>query len=240
MQDITSQGYQTVAQEFSASRERLWPELNILKKYVKDGDKVLDLGCGNGRLVQLFEDVNVDYLGIDNNEKFIEIAKENYPDQDFIVKDILTAETDKQFDAIFMIAVLNHFDKDDRELILKKVYSWLKPGGFLLMTNWNMHNLKNKKSKWYSKTENDAVITEWKTEKGEIAQLVYYILTKGKIKKELKEFEVLKNNYFTNGKKSSVLFGNNLLTVAKKIKVESRVFNKQKVNKIQKEALIST
>jgi len=240
MQETTKKGYQTITHEFAASRERLWPELNIFKKYVKDGHKVLDFGCGNGRLVQIFNDKDIEYLGIDNNEKFIEIAKEKYPDRNFIVKDILFADTDKQFDAIFMIAVLNHFDKDDRKLILKKVYSWLKPGGYLLMTNWNMYNLKNKKSKWYSETENDAVITEWKTEKGEIGKLIYYILTKGKIKKELKSFKVLENKYFTNGKKSNVLLGSNLLTVAKKIKVENRILNKSKVNKIQKEAFIST
>ncbi|MFZ5365396.1 MAG: class I SAM-dependent methyltransferase [Patescibacteria group bacterium] len=226
MQDTTKKGYKAIAHEFAASRERLWPELNIFKKYIGDNDQVLDLGCGNGRLIQLFEGRQVKYLGIDNNAELIEYAKEKYPDKKFIVSDVLEFNPEEKFDVIFMIAVLNHFNRGDRKDILKKVYQWLTPGGYLLMANWNMNNLKNKKSRWYSKTENGAVITEWKTDRGEVGKLIYYTLTKSKIKKELKDFDVLKNNYYTNGKRSSVLFGNNLLTAAKKINVECEAFDK--------------
>jgi len=238
-QQTTKQGYEIIAEKFSASRDKLWAELNIFKDYLKSGGKVLDLGCGNGRLVNLFKDIDVEYFGIDNNEKFIKIAKEKYPDRIFVQKDILEFNTDKKFDAIFMIASLNHFNEDDRKIILEKVYKLLKPGGFLLMTNWNMYNLKNKKSKWFSKTENDAVITEWKSSQGKIGKLVYYILTKSKIKKELKDFEILQNKYYTNGKKSNVLFGNNLLTVARKVNVECEIPDLNK-KAVQHTACIST
>ncbi|PIX02803.1 SAM-dependent methyltransferase, partial [bacterium (Candidatus Gribaldobacteria) CG_4_8_14_3_um_filter_42_11] len=41
---------------------------------VKDGDKVLDVGCGNGRLVKAFENKKISYLGVDNSEKLIKLA----------------------------------------------------------------------------------------------------------------------------------------------------------------------
>lgn len=240
MQETTKKGYQTIASDFSASRERLWPELKIFKKYVKDNDSVLDLGCGNGRILKLFEEINIKYLGVDNNAELINDAREKYPDKKFVHADILDFKIKEKFDVIFMVAVLNHFNKEQRKKIIDKIYHWLLPGGYLLMTNWNMLNLKNKKSFWYSKRKNGAVITEWKTAEGKIGKLPYYILTKSKIRKEFKGFKILRNKYYTNGKKSNLLFGNNLLTCVRKKEAERLIYEPEKISKIGKKALIST
>lgn len=50
----TKRDYEQLAEEFSNTRANLWFELQELAKYVKGGDKILDLGCGNGRLYELF------------------------------------------------------------------------------------------------------------------------------------------------------------------------------------------
>jgi ubiquinone/menaquinone biosynthesis C-methylase UbiE len=239
MQEITKKSYNIVAKEFSASRNRLWPELAIFKKYVKNNDIVLDLGCGNGRILELFDNINIKYLGVDNNAELINCAKEKYPDKKFVHADILEFDIKEKFDVILMVAVLNHFNKEQRKRIIDKIYHWLLPGGYLLMTNWNMLNLKNKKSVWYSKMENGAVITEWKTAEGKIGRLPYYILTKLKIRKEFKDFEILHNKYYTNGQKSNFLFGNNLLTCVRKKEAERLIYEPEKVKELGEEALIS-
>ncbi|EKD49368.1 MAG: hypothetical protein ACD_63C00168G0001, partial [uncultured bacterium] len=47
----TQKDYDFLADEFSASRAFSWSEMeNLAEKYVKRGDRVLDAGCGNGRL----------------------------------------------------------------------------------------------------------------------------------------------------------------------------------------------
>jgi ubiquinone/menaquinone biosynthesis C-methylase UbiE len=57
--------------------------------------KVLDAGCGYGRMSQWFDD----YLGIDFSPDFIEWAKELYPDKKFEVADLLDLPyKDKEFD----------------------------------------------------------------------------------------------------------------------------------------------
>ncbi|HUT21780.1 MAG TPA: class I SAM-dependent methyltransferase [Candidatus Bipolaricaulota bacterium] len=213
------QGYKNIASEFSATRQYLWPELLIFKKYLKNGQKILDLGCGNGRLVKLFDGFNVDYLGLDVNEELIKLAKEQNSDKNFATADILSFDANEKFDLIFMVAVLNHFNKAERKIVLDKVYSALKPGGYLLMTNWNMLNLKNKKSWWRSKHDHDAVITNW----GEAAELVYYVFSKRTARAELKDFNLELNLYFSKGQRTNFLFGNNLVTVARKVEVKSFV-----------------
>ena len=51
---------------------------HILKKLVKPGDKILDIGCGTGYLLHSLKKigVNFEYYGIDANNEFIEIGKE--------------------------------------------------------------------------------------------------------------------------------------------------------------------
>ena len=72
----TKEDYDKIAEEFSRTRERPWPEIKFLiDKYIIAGERILDLGCGNGRLLEFFKDKKVDYIGTDFSEKLIEIAK---------------------------------------------------------------------------------------------------------------------------------------------------------------------
>jgi ubiquinone/menaquinone biosynthesis C-methylase UbiE len=47
--------YNLIADDFSNTRNFISEDIIILSKYTKEGDKVLDLGCGNGRLSEAFE-----------------------------------------------------------------------------------------------------------------------------------------------------------------------------------------
>jgi len=230
--NLTKSGYHHISHDFSNTRNVLWKDVLIFKDYIKKGDKILDLGCGNGRLVQLFEDKKVDYLGVDYNDEFIKIAQDKYPQYDFQVSDVqhlnLPAES---LDCAMVVAVLNHLPGDDlKEQVLKKVHSFLKPGGYLLMTNWNLWNWKGKKSvkgfwqdqllmnapdfeKKYGVRKDELgyrdVITIWQTgDDTKKAQLYYYAFTFGELNRLLEKngFEVVQ----------SVKTARNLVHVAKK------------------------
>ena len=45
--------YNTIAPDFSITRGKWWHALDEFKNYAKEGDSILDLGCGNGRLAVL-------------------------------------------------------------------------------------------------------------------------------------------------------------------------------------------
>ena len=69
--------YDDIAKEFSATRAYPWKELQVFIPYIKDNFKILDLGCGNGRLVKSLEqaDKKLNYLGVDFSTQLIEQAK---------------------------------------------------------------------------------------------------------------------------------------------------------------------
>lgn len=157
----TREDYNRIAEEFSRTRKFVWEELKYLSKFVNDGDKVLDIGCGNGRLIEIFKDFKIDYVGIDNSEKLIELAKEHQsfdwlgvepfhfaPGQcfdklksaEFLVADALDLPfEDTSFDKAFSIAVLHHIPSVELRLkFLSEAKRVLKPGGLLILTVWGL------------------------------------------------------------------------------------------------------
>lgn len=151
------QDYQELAEEFSDTRANLWPEFQELAKYVKDNDRILDLGCGNGRLYSLFQGRPIKYVGIDSSAKLIEIAKKNFQfpisnfqtnskfqalnsKPQFIVADAMDLPfRDNEFDAVFAVALLHHIpSKELRLKVLENCYRVLRPGGILILTVWNL------------------------------------------------------------------------------------------------------
>ncbi len=138
--------YNSISEEFSASRAFPWEELQVFIPYIKDGFKVLDLGCGNARVLKLFKDNNkeIEYTGIDFSDKLIKEAQTDFPEAKFKVSDMTEVDFSKEsFDVVLMVASFHHLEtKQERIELLKKVNSWLKPKGYLFMTNWNLWQRK--------------------------------------------------------------------------------------------------
>ena len=140
----TKANYDELAVAWDRTRQYLWPGSEEFLKYIKDGDKILDAGCGNGRLVKLFDHVNIDYTGIDNSEELIKIAKNNFPEKSFFVGDVLKLPfPNGSFTVIFCWAVLHHLPgKKLRKQALLELKRVLKPGGILILMNWHYSSPK--------------------------------------------------------------------------------------------------
>ena len=142
----TRRNYNLIADDFSRTRRNLWPELSFLKEYVENGDKILDLGCGNGRLAELFKDKEIEYVGIDNSEKLIELAKNRYATEKirFIATDGVNLPfPDSYFNKIFSIAVLHHIPSRELRLkFLSEARRVLKKDGIAVFTVWNLWQKK--------------------------------------------------------------------------------------------------
>ena len=113
----TRQDYNAIAESFSSTRRFVWQGLEPLYNYALPREKVLDLGCGNGRLLQIFKEIDIDYTGVDSAEKLIEIAKKLYPNAKFQVVDALHLPfPTNHFDKIYSIAVLHHIPSNQLRL----------------------------------------------------------------------------------------------------------------------------
>ncbi len=143
----TCQNYNRIALHFTRSRGFVW-DIAGLDEYVVAGERVLDLGCGNGRLYKIFKDKKTDYVGVDNSSELIEIAKENYPHLDFRVADALRLPfPDNYFDKVYSIRALHCFpSKEFRLQFLAEAKRVLKPGGALVLTVWNVWECQDKQN----------------------------------------------------------------------------------------------
>jgi len=142
----TTQDYNLIAEEFSRTRKEPWSEIKFLfESYILPGDKVLDLGCGNGRYYQFIMEKEGEYFGADNSEKLIEICKKKYPEGKFQTADALNLPyPDNYFDKIYSIAVLHHIPSDEFRLqFLKEARRVLKQDGLMIATTWNFYRTQD-------------------------------------------------------------------------------------------------
>lgn len=134
----TKEDYQKIATDFSQKRSYIPPDFLYLKKFIKKDDRVLDLGCGNGRLYEIKNEA--EYFGVDFSEKMIEIAQKRYPQGKFLVADAFSLPFKNHFfDKVFCLSVFHHIpSKFYREQFLKEAKRVLKKDGLLILTVWNL------------------------------------------------------------------------------------------------------
>jgi len=100
----------------------------------KPGQKILDIGCGSSDILNLFPG-DVDYLGIDISPKYIEKAKIDFPNQNFICSDFCSDLNDvpnESFDLVMAIGVIHHLNDDQAALLHDFAFRKLRPNGRLI------------------------------------------------------------------------------------------------------------
>jgi len=146
---LVKTSYNQIADDFNTTRQKpIWPELIKITKNIDDSlvhKTVLDVGCGNGRLAELFFNRNISYLGVDNCANLLNLAKNNYQPNAFVEGDVLELSqvNGHNFDYVFCVAVLHHLPGTKLRLeALKQLKSKTKPGGTIVVTVWNMWSQK--------------------------------------------------------------------------------------------------
>ena len=149
---IVSSGYENIAEAFNETRKKPMRPLvyDIVRDLsIKDNDKILDIGCGNGRFLEVLFDkknnINWNYLGLDNSAKLIEYAKEKYGNK-FEVIDIINLKKTKKnnFNYVFSWAVFHHLPGNNLRLkFLQDVYDLIDSGGGFVFSVWKLRNRKN-------------------------------------------------------------------------------------------------
>lgn len=99
---------------------------------INDGDSVVDLGCGNGRLSVKIKEMGANVIGVDDSEDMLKIAVKNYSDINFIKGNALSFKLKDKADAIFSNAVFHWVDECNQQNLLNNVSDNLKTGGQLV------------------------------------------------------------------------------------------------------------
>lgn len=131
------------------------------------GSKVLDLMCGYGRHAIAMGRKGINSTAVDNLVEYIDeintvIQKENLPVK-AIQSSVLDFSTEEKFDLVICMGnSINFFDLSEITGLLKKISSFLKPGGSFLINSWSIAEIaiKNFKEKSWSQIGELKFLTE--------------------------------------------------------------------------------
>lgn len=202
--------YDAFAQDFDQTRQKNWPEFDThILPLLKKGDRILDIGCGNGRLRKFISQEVIrpgEYFAIDLSKELIEIARKDYKQDHFFVGNMtdLPFGADN-FEVVTLIASFHHLlTKKDQKKCLDHIYRVLKPGGVVCFTNWKLP----KKYFWTNILRGR--FKNWNIPFGkEKHPRTYRFVLPSEMKRLLRkhDFEILHNNWFQD---------RNLVTIARK------------------------
>lgn len=213
--------YNSIAKEWDLTRQV--PTVLKMKqiKRFKKGQKVLDLGCGNGLVTGEIVKLGVKYYGLDISNELVKIARKKYSQEvksgvvQFKIGDACKKLPYKNnfFDAAISLAVLHHVPGEKNRLkFLQELYRVLKPGGRASIIVWNLlndwsykrfgieHQLKNHN---VDLGENDFLV-DWRATPGKNMKRYIHCFTNIELKKLAKQagFSKITIGYYTrSGKK---------------------------------------
>jgi ubiquinone/menaquinone biosynthesis C-methylase UbiE len=108
--------------------------LEKLRLMLKMDDRVLDVGCAAGRDTRILKDMGFNAIGSDLSEKLLEIARNQNPDIEFVLADMMELPFDDgTFNVVWASAVLHHVSKDTMPKVLKEFNRVLADEGILYL-----------------------------------------------------------------------------------------------------------
>lgn len=102
-------------------------------RYLRPGDRIVDLGCGDGDLAAAVAGPIV-YTGVDVDHDVLEAGRTRFPEHRFVSHDILSGPPEDvgPADALVMLAILEHVP--DPAAVVAAWAEVLVPGGRLVAT----------------------------------------------------------------------------------------------------------
>lgn len=141
--------YAAFADQFAGSRTLADPALTRILPHIPAQAKVLDVGCGNGRLALLLdrERPGATYVGVDAVPQLIGLARVYTANLENVVPQFLIADITQLdwsllidpllIDTIVCLAVLHHIPSFDlRLIVMREMRRVLAPGGTVILSTW--------------------------------------------------------------------------------------------------------
>jgi ubiquinone/menaquinone biosynthesis C-methylase UbiE len=139
LKQMIERGYDKVAHEYACLEGEIkWPRMRWLNKLLnrlEPGSSVLDLGCGSGDPADIEISMEHKVTGVDISQTQINLARQNVPTGNFIHGDAGSMEFPvASFDAVVSFYSMDLIPREEHETILRRIYQWLRVGGYLLIS----------------------------------------------------------------------------------------------------------
>lgn len=139
-----TQDYNSIAEEWDTSRFRPSKIKTKTIGEIASGMRVLDVGCGNGLMIDAVLNRDARYWGIDISSKLVRIAAQKYSGNKKNVNlrvgnAIKLPYQDNNFDFVFSFAVLHHIPTPKlRQKFFDETFRVLKKNSKAVIVVWNL------------------------------------------------------------------------------------------------------
>lgn len=110
----------------------------IMKRYRLSTLRAIDVGCGDGIMLEVCDRAGVDCDGFEISDALVQQLRNKFG-QERIRTGTLELIPEKTYEVVFMINVIEHLS--DPKLTLRQIFNILKPGGLILIHAPNMGGL---------------------------------------------------------------------------------------------------
>jgi SAM-dependent methyltransferase len=122
--------------------------LDRLEALLPPASRILDFGCGHGRVLALLRERGFSNLmGVDASSALIALARERHPDIPFeeLPDPLHVPFADHSYDGVLLIAVLTCIPSDEHQVaIMNELCRVLRPGGLLYFSDlWLQSDTRN-------------------------------------------------------------------------------------------------
>ena len=142
------QVYEKIAEHFSETRHKPWPQvMDFLHTYAQSGDVLVDVGCGNGKY--LGHRADLVQIGLDYSRNLLTFVAAKKCEA--IRSDALTLPLrDEVADVCISIAVIHHLSTLERRVkAVQEMHRILKRGGHCLIYAWAKNQNADSKPSTY-------------------------------------------------------------------------------------------
>lgn len=126
----------------------------MLATVIPDGAKVLDFGCGDGRVAIPLAALGYEVTAVDSSQRMLDRLAERAPDLTTVQADadgIASHLGRRRMDAVYALAVLIHHSYADCLHIIGKLRAATKLGGILVL-DWPLSNQPGEADSWIGVT----------------------------------------------------------------------------------------
>lgn len=125
-------------EKYRGSTEDIKKRQTIFLDYFRNGQNVLDIGCGRGEFLSLLKENGIGAKGIDINEDMVLYCKKNGLDVEKVeALSFIRSIGDKSLDGIFSAQVIEHLQPEDLINLVKMCHDKLKYGSYFIAETIN-------------------------------------------------------------------------------------------------------
>jgi len=149
-------------------QQYLTEEINFVSQFIKPDMKVLELGCGYGRVVKLLAEKAKTVVGIDTSQESLDLAKGYLGTKsNYELKNMNAEKLDFQNESFDLVIGIQNgisaFKVDSKKLVMESLRV-TKMGGYVLFSSYS-ENIWDARLEWFQKQSEEGLLGEIDYEK---------------------------------------------------------------------------